>query len=233
MNREDAAQAFMYHHSRAALATVDETGHPLATAVNVLPDSRGRLILLLSDLAAHTKNIRHHPSVSLMWVEQPHSDWQAATRLTVCGSLDAVPEEEGERYLQVFPHTRDYLALDFRFYALDIETAHWIPGFGKAVWLPGASVAGAWGWDLPREQSMVNHMNEDHADAIDHYLNLLGVAGKGAVMRAIDPWGAWLWHDEQLVRLPFANHAGDATQVRETLVALARTPVEEFFPGTP
>ncbi len=225
MDQIAQARAFVYQHSHAALATVDSKGQPLATAVNVVPDGQGSLLMLMSDLAEHTVNIRHHPAVSLMWVEEAHSDWQAAQRLSVTGELEQVPVEAGERFLQVFPHMRDYLQLDFHFYALRPVKVRWIPGFGKAAWLEGAALLPAHGWDLAREQGMVEHMNADHSDACDHYLSLLGFPGEGAVMLAVDPWGSWLLHEGNLHRLPFANRAEDAVQVREALVALARTPV--------
>lgn len=218
------AQAFLYQHVHAALATVGGEGQPLSTAVNVVPDGQGRLLLLLSDLAEHTVNIRQQPAVSLMWIDAAHSDWQAAERLSVTGRLEQVSVEEGERYLQVFPHMRDYLQLDFHFFALRPEKARWIPGFGKAAWLEADVLLPPHVWNLTREQGMVGHMNADHSDACDHYLSLLGCPGEGAVMLAVDPWGSWLLHDNQLRRLPFPNRAEDAVQVREALVALARTP---------
>lgn len=220
-----SAQAFVYQHSHAALATVDGQGQPLATAVNVVPDGQGNLLMLMSDLAEHTRNIRRHSAVSLMWVEEAHSDWQAAVRLSVTGSLESVSPEQGERYLQVFPHMRDYLELDFHFFALRPERVRWIPGFGKAAWLDAASLLPLHGWDLAREQSMVGHMNADHGDACDHYLSLLGSPGTGATLLAVDPWGAWLLHGGALRRLPFPARANSPVEVREALVALARTPV--------
>ena len=60
MQLEADAQSFMYQHSHAALATVDAGLHPLSTAVNTVPDQEGRLIVLLSDLAEHTANIRQN-----------------------------------------------------------------------------------------------------------------------------------------------------------------------------
>ena len=225
MNQTTQAQAFLYQHSRAALATIGGDGHPLSTAVNVVPDGAGRLLMLLSDLAEHTVNIRQNPAVSLMWIEDGHSDWQAAQRLSVTGSLTPISLEEGERLLRIFPHMRDYLQLDFHFFALQPERARWIPGFGKAVWLSGDELLPVHGWDAAREWGMVEHMNADHRDACDHYLSLLGQPGEGAQMLAVDPWGCWLSHEGQLRRLPFPDKAEEAVQVREALVALARTPV--------
>ncbi|MDX1805250.1 MAG: pyridoxamine 5'-phosphate oxidase family protein [Alcanivorax sp.] len=223
MDQETRAQAFLHQHAHAALASVDRSGLPLSSAVNVVPDGQGRLVVLLSNLAEHTANIRQQPAVSLMWVEATHSDWQAAQRLTVTGRLAPVPEASGERFLQVFPHMRDYLQMDFHFFALRPEKARWIPGFGKAAWLRGDALLPSHGWDPARELEMVGHMNADHRDACDHYLGLLGCPGTGAQMLALDPWGCWLLHDGQLRRLPFPNRAEDAMQVREALVTLART----------
>ena len=229
MHQEAEAQSFIYQHSHAALATVDSEGAPFASAVNVVPDHEGRLLMLVSALAAHSVNLAANPAASLVWVEQQHSDWQAAMRLTVSGEVVAVPPAEGERYFQVFPHAREYLQLDFHFLALRPTTARWIPGFARATWLNAEALVQPWGWDLAREQAMVGHMNDDHAEAIDHYLALLGAPGQGAQMLAVDPWGAWLWHEARLRRLPLPARAEDAGQVRDTLVMLARTPPEDFF----
>ncbi|EKF74228.1 pyridoxamine 5'-phosphate oxidase-like FMN-binding protein [Alcanivorax hongdengensis A-11-3] len=233
MQQEAQAQAFIYQHSHAALATVEANGGPFCSAVNVVPDHEGRLLMLVSELAEHSLNLRHDARASLLWVEQRHSDWQAATRLTVSGQVMPVPPEQGGRYLQVFPQARDYLQLDFHFLALRPRTVRWIPGFARATWLDGDALAQPWGWDLAREQAMVGHMNDDHGDALDHYLTLLGSSGQGARMLAVDPWGAWLWHDRRLHRLPFPARAEDAGQVRETLVMLARTRPEDFFLARP
>ena len=86
---------------------------------------------------------------------------------------------------------------------------------------------------IPYANDIIEHMNDDHAEAIDHYLALLGAPGQGAQMLAVDPWGAWLWHEERLRRLPFPARAEDAGQVRDTLVMLARTPPEDFFLARP
>lgn len=224
------AQAFLYQHCHAALATVDANGQPFASAVNVVPDHEGRLLMLVSQLAPHTRNIQHNAAVSLMWVEQRHSDWQMAMRLSVSGTVARLPVEQGERYFQLFAHARDYLALDFHFYVLRPQRVRWVAGPASMFDFDGDMLCMPWGWDLPAEQAMLAQMNEEHSAALRHYVKLIGVAPEGALrLLAIDPWGCWLQHRERLRRLPFPARAEDANQARETLMQLADTRPEDFF----
>lgn len=227
----DEARAFLFGACHGALATTQPGGIPFASAINLIADNRGRILLLVSKLAEHAVNLDHAPSCSLLLINRDEADWQAAPRMSLMGHVHPVPVDEGERYLKLFAHTRDYLELDFHFLAFEIEKARWIPGFSKACWLAGEEVGFPLPFDHDREQDMVRHMNEDHSDALAHYLALAGWEGEQVRMAAVDCWGMWLIVDGVPRRYPFAAPAEDADAIRDTLVTLARTPLPE--PGFP
>lgn len=219
---EPAASAFLFAHLNGALASVDESGHPYTSAVNLVPDGDGRLLMLISALAEHSKNLAAETRCSVMMLE-PAADWQATPRLSLVGRVEPVVPEEGERYLHLFPQARDYLQLDFSFLGLVVERARWIPGFARAVWLDAAALGLALPWSMPREREMVDHMNQDHVDALHHYARRLGREPQAVSMVCVDPWGAWLRADDECLRLPFDQPARTPRAVREALVALARS----------
>ena len=227
----DDARAFLYGACHGALATRQTDDTPFASAINLVADNRGRILVLVSQLAEHAVNLDHAPQCSLLLINRDEADWQAAPRMSLTGHVHPVAQEEGERYLQLFPHTRDYLELDFRFLAFEIKKARWIPGFSRACWLSGEDVGFPLPFDHAREREMVRHMNEDHSDALAHYLALVGWEGEQVRLAALDCWGMWLIVDDVPRRYPFPSFAEDATAIRETLVALARRPLPE--PGFP
>lgn len=224
MKIDHDAAAFLFSHLNAALATVDDAGRPFTSAVNLVPDGNGRLLMLTSRLAIHSGHMDADPRASALMLDTG-PDWQAVARLTLTGTVEPVEDDEGERYLSLFPGAREYLSLDFGFRALVPGRARWIPGFARAAWLDVAALGLALPWSPGREQEMVAHMNEDHGDALTHYAALLGRQPETAVMVALDPWGAWLHLDGQPVRLPFPDPVRTPRAVRETLVALASRPL--------
>lgn len=231
MSSIDDARAFVFGACHGALATRQGDGSPFASAINLVADNSGRILFLVSRLAEHAVNLDHVADCSLLLINRDEADWQAAPRMSLTGSVHPVSEAEGARYLALFPHTREYLQLDFHFLAFEISKARWIPGFAKACWLAGEDVGFPIPFDYPHEQRMVAHMNDDHADALTHYLALAGWSGQDVTLAALDPWGMWLIVDGVPRRYPFPARADDAAAVRETLVALARRELPE--PGFP
>lgn len=73
------------------------------------------------------------------------------------------------------------------------------------------------------EASMVEHMNEDHAKAIAHYVELAGLPQhEPAQMVGVDREGFHLRIGQSLHWLAFPTSCNNPGQVREALVMLAR-----------
>lgn len=133
-------------HSRrvAALGTLDaaQAAQPFVSMVPYAVWSRGvALVVHLSGLAAHTRNLQAHPQASLLVMagEVAHEPVHALQRVT----LDVVaetPERDSdtwqaarEAYLARFPEAEPMTELgDFRFVLLRPAGARQVAGFGAA-----------------------------------------------------------------------------------------------------
>jgi len=213
---------------RAALATalpVQSGAWPYASLVLVAVDHDLSPILLLSDLAEHTKAIAADGRVSLLFdgtqgLEQPLT----GPRVTLVGRAERTADERlGRRFLARHPDAAMYAGFkDFHLYRVVVERAHLVAGFGKIRWLTAAELAVPAAAGLAEgEDGIVRHMNEDHADAVQLYAGkLLGLAGSDWRMTGIDAEGVDLRQAGHVARLAFDTPLSAANEARKMLVAL-------------
>ena len=129
------------------------------------------------------------------------------------------------RFLARHPEAAFYADFpDFAFWRLEVEGAHYIGGFGRIVDLSPAELLvpteGA-GELLAAEPGIIEHMNEDHADAVRLYATRLAGAPEGFWrMSGIDPEGCdSIFEGERPPHAPRPDlHPGEA---RAELVRLA------------
>lgn len=216
---------------RAALATaLPQAGGvgawPYASLVLVAVDHDLSPILLLSDLAEHTKAMTADPRVSLLLdgtggLAQPLT----GPRVTLLGRAAKTDDERlKQRFLRRHPDAGMYAGFrDFNFYRVSLERAHLVGGFGKIHWIEAGELLA-----LPAlpdlaasEEGIVIHMNDDHADAVQLYATkLLGRAGEGWTMTGIDREGLDLRQGGNVARLSFDFPMPAAEEARRILVAL-------------
>ena len=213
---------------RAALATalpVQSGAWPYASLVLVAVDHDLSPILLLSDLAEHTKAIAADGRVSLLFdgtqgLEQPLT----GPRVTLVGRAERTADERlGRRFLARHPDAAMYAGFkDFHLYRVVVERGHLVAGFGKIRWLTAAELAVPAAAGLAEgEDGIVRHMNEDHADAVQLYAGkLLGLAGSDWRMTGIDAEGVDLRQAGHVARLAFDTPLSAANEARKVLVAL-------------
>jgi putative heme iron utilization protein len=214
---------------RAALATAlpaDGGAWPYASLVLVAVDHDLSPILLLSDLAEHSKAIATDPRVSLLFdgtggLAQPLT----GPRVTLLGrALKSDDERLKRRFLRHHPDAEMYAGFrDFNFYKVTLERTHLVGGFGKIRWIASAELLAV--PPLPElaesEAGIVSHMNEDHADAVRLYATrLLGLAGEKWTMVGFDREGLDLRQGGDVARLTFESPLGTAADARPTLIAL-------------
>ena len=227
---------------RATLASAlarDGSGRPYASLVLSACDHDGSPLLLLSDLADHSKNLAAEPKAALLFdgtVGQ--DDPLTGPRASLLGEIRPIEDQDGDRaarltarYLARHPGAEAYAGFaDFRLYRMTVESAHLIAGFGRIHWLAGPEVlfdtAGC-GALAEAEAGIVAHMNADHGAALEAIATrLLGLPKpdrQGAwVMTGIDPEGFDLRGGGRLARADFAAPLGDAGAARAALVALTR-----------
>ena len=222
-----AARDLVRSLDRAALATalpVQSGAWPYASLVLVAADHDLSPILLLSDLAEHTKAIAADDRVSLLFdgthgLEQPLT----GPRVTLVGRAERTANPRlGRRFLTRHPDAGMYAGFkDFNFYRVAVERAHLVAGFGKIRWLSAAELAGRAADGLAEsEEGIVRHMNDDHADAVQLYAKLLGLAGSDWRMTGIDAEGIDLRQGGRVARLAFDVPLSAANEARKVLVAL-------------
>jgi len=214
---------------RAVLGTLAADGSPYASLVLVATSSDGTPLLLLSELAEHTRNLRRDPRASLLVDGTAgHADPLTGPRLTLQGTASPVDESgcaaARARFLARYSGAAVYAGFaDFHFWRIVVERGHLVAGFGRIIWLPAEAIrlSAAAGPLAAAEAGIVAHMNDDHADAVDLYAQcLLGRGGGGWRMIAIDPEGCDLRRGGETIRLDFAEPVRDADAARRELVRL-------------
>jgi hypothetical protein len=222
-----AARFLIRAAARACLATVmrETSGAPYASLVAIATDHDGAPILLLSDLADHTKNLQADDRISLLVAgDDQREDPLAGERLSVQGRLQRSDAPAlRQRYLARHPKASLYADFgDFGFYRMTVDRAHLVAGFGRIHWIdgdhltvpPSAALIGA-------EGDIVAHMNEDHGDALTLYATrLLGRGAGDWRMTGVDREGIDLRLGGETARLGFDRMLDDSTDVRQELIRL-------------
>lgn len=227
----DAARQIIRASLKASLATLEAgTGIPYASLVIVAHDADGSPILLLSALALHTRNLEADSRASLLFdASDGAGDPLAGGRVTVIGRLVKVGSEDRKRsrarFLSRQPSAEIYSGFaDFSFWRLTVERAHYIGGFGRIVDLTSSQILSDLGGAdalLAAEPDILDHMNEDHADAVQLFATRLAHApGGNWRMTGIDPEGIDLSDGERGLWLQFENRITTPKEAREALVSL-------------
>ncbi len=214
------------------LATIGRDGFPFASLVNVATDMSGAPLLLLSGLSSHTQNLLAQPRASILLAETGKGDPLAHPRLTVTGTArelgnGADRDAARARFLARHPKSALYADFgDFGFWRLDLDRANLNGGFARAAEFDPALILSPMdGAEELRaiEQDALEHMNSDHAGAVQHYATvLLGQKARRWRAIAIDPEGIDLASGDFSARLPFPTIVRTAAQLRKSLATLAK-----------
>lgn len=223
-----AAKKLLREARSGALATlVPGSGDPYCSLVNVATTVGGAPILLLSNLALHTKNILSDARVSLMLDERKAGDPLEGARVMLMGRCSKDDEATtSAAYLRRHPDAEMYAGFtDFSFYQMEIARAHLVAGFGRIVDLKSTDIltdiADAKAL-IEAEADAIAHMNNDHADACRLYATrLLGAEDGDWRCVGIDPEGIELQNGRVALRLPFPRRISAAGPLRATLSELA------------
>ncbi|MEO5336365.1 MAG: CREG family protein [Magnetospirillum sp. WYHS-4] len=125
---------------KGALASLmAEGGAPYASLVTVAFDHDLSPILLLSGLSDHTRNLKADGRASLLLDgTEGLANPQAGPRVTLSGvAVPTADERLRRRFLACHPGAALYAGFgDFGFWKMHPEKAHFVGGFGRAVWFP-------------------------------------------------------------------------------------------------
>jgi putative heme iron utilization protein len=144
------ARALLAAESVGILSTISvhRAGYPYGSVTPYALSARGTPLLLLSGLAAHTKNLLADARACLFVGDQTAApDPQAGARISLLGRAARVATGSAEaadgraRYVARFPKAEAYFQLgDFALWELTVEEVRLIAGFGEIKWLPGSVI---------------------------------------------------------------------------------------------
>ncbi|MBI5918638.1 MAG: DUF2470 domain-containing protein [Nitrosomonadales bacterium] len=228
MSNAREARQLLRAHRYGALSTLSKKfdGHPFGSITPYLVDHDGSLLILISTLAEHTKNIAADPRVSLITHNQRDPHIQTQGRVTLLGhaALVAEREETGRRYLRYFPEAQTYFAMhDFSFYRITPLTLRYIGGFGHIHWVKAESYRVANYPLIQQEADLLAQMNADHSASLRHYCRQTQqIEAQQIEMVGIDCDGFDLRADGDVYRIDFPEPVLDAQQARAALIAMSQ-----------
>jgi heme iron utilization protein len=230
-NASRLARSLLRRSRQGALATLMAgSGDPYCSLVNVASHPDGSPILLISRLALHTRNILADFRVSLMLDERAAGDPLEGSRIMLAGRAEeAAGEAAGilrRRYLNAHPSAETFVEFkDFSFFRIVPSAAHLVAGFGRIIDLEPAQFLteiGDAGDLLEAEQGAVEHMNEDHREAMNLYATkLLGAENTDWACTGCDPDGMDMQAGTTVLRLDFPERVTSGGALRKMLVRLA------------
>lgn len=228
MNNAREARLMLREHRYGVLSTLSKKfdGYPFGSITPYLVDHDGSLLILISSLAEHTKNIQHDARVSLITHDQRDPHIQTQGRVTLVGDAQQEPDREGagERYLSYFPEAQAYFGMhDFAFYRIHPKAIRYIGGFGKINWVNMENFSLQPSQLISQEAEVMAHMNMDHQDALRSCcLYFHQYEAVDVTMIGIDQDGFDVRADDRVLRFNFSRLATDAKLAKSLLVEMAR-----------
>ena len=203
------------------------SGDPYCSLVNVATVADGSPLLLISQLALHTKNILADARVSLMLDERKEGDPLQGARVMLMGHAAKTDSADARRrYLAYQPEAEMFAGFgDFAFYEVKLKVAHLVAGFGRIVDLkPDALLTDLSGAEalVEAEPGVIEHMNADHAETCRLYATKLVGAPDGE-WRCVgcDPEGLDLQCGRTGLRVPFPQRVTQPGVLRAVLKQMA------------
>ena len=230
-NPSGLAKSLLRRSRQGALATLmAASGDPYCSLVNVASAPEGSPILLISRLAVHTRNILADPRVSLMLDERVPGDPLEGARIMVAGRAEEAGNADRQilrqRYLNAHPSAEAFADFkDFSFFRIRPSGAHLVAGFGRIVDLKAEQLLtdiGDAAALIEAEQGAIEHMNEDHREAMNLYATrLLGAEPADWRCSGCDPDGFDMQQGLKVLRLEFPARVTGPGDLRKMLVKLA------------
>ena len=206
----------------------DHDGWPYGSLVMIAPDHDLSPILLLSDLAEHTKNLAADPRVSLLvdgtaGVEDPLS----APRVTLIGRIARSEDRAiAARYIAHHPAAALHAGFpDFHYYRLVLERAHLVAGFGRIAWLESSQLQPPVPEALVRdERKLVEALNQDAGLVRRLAAALGGETAEGWKIAGVDRDGLDLRQRSRMLRAWFDQPVERVDEALAAIETMLRPP---------
>ena len=229
--------------SLASLATLStqsrkHPGFPFGSLMPFALDLQGRPLLLISNMAMHTQNLRAEPRASLFVTNAGNEDDPlGAARATLVGEAFPVPEPDigsaREQYLAQHPGSSYWIDFtDFSMFRFEPVDFYYVGGFGVMGWVNAEDYRTAAPDPLARSAAAIlAHMNSDHVAAMILLARTQSaVEASEATMTAVDRLGFTLRLKTaagmKSTRINFPVSVSSAEQTRAVLVQMVRAAAE-------
>jgi heme iron utilization protein len=235
----EEARGFIQSEHDGMLCTLSQKldGWPFGSVAPYALSAAGEPLILISEIAEHTRNLRADARASFLVQASNSKDQQASARATLLGYAMPVPqpflEDAGRRYLEVVPNAASYYAThDFSLFTIKVAQVRFIGGFGNIHWIDGDELVDHAAYEkfdalATQVAGICNHMNEDHQEAMIAYAAAFAsTAADGAKMIHVDRLGfdmiAIKNNHHKHIRLNFAEPATTSDEVRKAMVEMVR-----------
>jgi putative heme iron utilization protein len=209
---------------------IDPAGYPYGSFVTVAFEG-GNPVFLISEMAEHTRNLRHDARASLLVAEGGAIDPLANGRVTLIGACKPTVEPNVRAaFLEEHPNASYYVDFkDFSFWKLEVASVRYIGGYGRMSWVARED------WQEARPDPLaahaaqiIAHMNEDHRDAMLLCARALthAKAASDASMTSVDRYGfemsVGMPEGPRPVRLAFASPVTAVDEARAAVIEVVR-----------
>jgi putative heme iron utilization protein len=235
----EEVRALTGRERNAMLCTLSKKidGWPFGSITPYAVSATGEPVILISEIAEHTRNLREDARASLLVQDsQAANDPQAGARVTLMGYAIPVPapylDDARRRYLDLFPGSASYFQVhDFTLFQIKVSRVRFIGGFGEIHWLDGNEVASAASAETdpiaPHLAMVCNHMNEDHSDALRLYATAFAqTEAEAAEMIHVDAEGfdmvAINHGRHRHLRIAFSKPVTTTDEVRAEMVEMVK-----------
>ena len=149
---ERVVRGLLRERSVAALGTIQESGPYVSLVPFALARDGLSIVVHVSRLAAHTRNLIGDPRVSLLVAAEENAETmpQALARVTLVGTAAPVAPDHPDytparaAYLSRFPDAAELFTFgDFLLVRIEIRSARFVGGFGQASTLTPEALAAA------------------------------------------------------------------------------------------
>jgi heme iron utilization protein len=225
----DVARRLLRAADRAAMATtlagrepVGAESWPYASLVLLACDHDAAPLLLMSDLAEHSKNIAAEARAALLIDGTAgRTDPLTGPRVTVLGTVEKTEDPRLKaRFVARHPSAALYADFaDFHLYRVTVTRAHFVAGFGRIHWIEAADFtfdAGAAAL-AEAEESLIQKLG-NQADRLAQLAT--GRRAEGWRVTGVDPEGLDLRREGAVARIEFAAPVATADALAATIDGL-------------
>lgn len=214
MSHAREARCLLRAHRYGVLSTLSKRfdGHPFGSITPYLTDHDGSVLLFISGLAEHTKNLLHDPRVSLVTHDQNDPRIQTQGRVTVVGNAEPLAGREpyAARWLRYFPENAQLFELgDFSFFRIAPQSVRHVAGFGQARWIMSHFTVPPYRL-MTQENDLLAELNAGPQNELRRLLQLRGISAERVRMQGIDCDGFDVDADGRMLRFDFAAPVADA-----------------------